>query len=176
MNKILAALKLLLKNPLYLLLALVITVLLFLTYFVVNDLSYYRTALSLSSGPWFLWKIFSHHLWLISQATSWANVAAVGLVAALGGINLSLTLLRVVRTKVFLGRAGFSSLLGTLGGAFAASCSACGTALISLIGVSGGLALFPLKGLEISLLAVAILSVALYFLGKSLVEFGIAGK
>ena len=170
MNKILAALKLLLKNPLYLLLALVITVLLFLTYFVVNDLSYYRTALSLSSGPWFLWKIFSHHLWLISQATSWANVAA------LGGINLSLTLLRVVRTKVFLGREGFSSLLGTLGGAFAASCSACGTALISLVGVSGGLALFPLKGLEISLLAVAILSVALYFLGKSLVEFGIAGK
>lgn len=172
MNKILLALKLLVKNPLYLLLALVIALLLFLVYFVVNDLSYYRSALSISRGAWFLWKIFSHHLWLVSQATSSANVAAVGLVALLGGVNLSLTVLRVARTKVFIGRAGFPALAGILGGAVGASCAACSTALISLLGVSGGLALFPFKGLEISLLAIGLLLSALYFIGKSLVEFG----
>jgi len=162
-NKILLALKLLVKNPLYLLLALVIALLLFLVYFVVNDLSYYRSALSISRGAWFLWKIFSHHLWLVSQATSSANVV---------GVNLSLTVLRVARTKVFIGRAGFPALAGILGGAVGASCAACSTALISLLGVSGGLALFPFKGLEISLLAIGLLLSALYFIGKSLVEFG----
>ncbi|MEX1061943.1 MAG: hypothetical protein WEC39_02455 [Patescibacteria group bacterium] len=176
MNKILAALKILFKNPLYLLLALLLAALLFAVYFVVNDLSYYRTALGISSSLWFLWQVFAHHLWLVSQATSTANVAVVGLVAILGGINLSLTALRVVRTKVWVGRAGFPALAGILGGALGASCAACSTALISLLGVSGGLALLPFKGLEVSLVAAFLLLVSLYFLGQSLVEFGQMGE
>jgi hypothetical protein len=82
--------------------------------------------------------------------------------------------LRVKRTGVFIGRASLPGFLGTLGGAFAASCSACSTALISLLGISGSLAIFPFGGLEISLLAIILLLVSLYYISKSFAEFGIS--
>lgn len=175
LSKVLAALKLLVRNPLYLILALVLAKVLFAVYFIVNDLALYRSAFSISSSLPFLWKVFSHHVSIIADVSGLASVLAVGVVSILGGINLSLTVLRVRRTGVFVGRAALPGFLGILGGAFAASCSACSTALISVLGLSGGLAILPLQGLEISLLAIGILSVALYFTSKSLVEFGLTG-
>ncbi|MDP2734846.1 MAG: hypothetical protein Q8P12_01420 [bacterium] len=176
MIKILRALALLLKNPLYLLGALVLAVLLFFIYFLINDWALYRSAFSISPNLLFLAEVFVYHIRTVSFAVGWLNVAAVGVVAVLGGINLSLTAFRVRRTGVLVGRTGALSALGSLTGAFAASCSACSTALISVLGISGGLAIFPFGGLEISILAMVILLAALYYIAKSLGEFGLLGE
>ncbi len=173
MTKILFALKLLFKSPGYLLLSLTIAFLLFVVYFVVNDLALYRSALSINTSFPFLWEVFTNHVETISEISGWTSVAAVGLVSLLGGTNLSLIALRTRRTGVFVGRTGVLSFLGSLTGAFAASCSACTTALISVLGVTGGLAVLPFGGLEISLLAIVLLLISLYYVSKSLAEFGI---
>ena len=174
MTKILFALKFLFKSPGYLLLSLTTAFLLFVVYFVVNDLALYRSAASISGRLIFLWEVFTNHVSTVWSASGVYNVLAVGLVSFLGGTNLSLTILRVKRTGVFIGRASLPGFLGTLGGAFAASCSACSTALISLLGISGSLAIFPFGGLEISLLAIILLLVSLYYISKSFAEFGIS--
>jgi len=172
-NKILAALKILFKNPAYLFLALVLASVLFLIYFLVNDISLFRSAAAISGSLPFLWKVFANQVSMIARINGWFNVLAIGLVAVLGGINLALTILRVWRTRVFIGRASLMGILGTFGGALAASCSACTSALVSLLGITGGLAIFPFGGLEISLLAIVVLSASLYFASKSLVELGL---
>lgn len=101
------------------------------------------------------------------------NVLAVVLVSFLAGLNLSLVILRIRATKVFIGRTNIFGLFGIFGGAFGAACSACSTSLIALLGLSAGLAAFPLRGLEFSLLALALLIFSLYYVSKSLFEMGV---
>lgn len=113
---------------------------------------------------------------MIFQISGPAHVLSIGLVAVLGGINFTLTVLRVRRTGVLVGRSSLAGILGTFGGAFSASCAACSTALISLLGLSGGLAILPFGGLEVSLLAIALLLISLYYIAKSLGEFGIVSN
>lgn len=173
MNKVFAALRFLVRNPLYLILALVLASVLFFIYFLVNDLNLFRSAAAISGNPLFLGRVFANHVFVIAEASSVVNVGAVGAVALLGGINLALTILRVRRTKIFWGRAPLAGIFGTFGGAFAASCSACSANLIALLGISGGLAIFPFGGLEISLLAMVVLLISLYYLSRGLYELGL---
>jgi hypothetical protein len=57
------------------------------------------------------------------------------------------------RKKVFgLNVAGFFTAL------FASGCPVCGTFLFSLIGVSGGIGIFPLKGLELKALSLGLIA------------------
>ncbi|HZS74629.1 MAG TPA: hypothetical protein VFA69_09035, partial [Candidatus Nitrosotalea sp.] len=64
------------------------------------------------------------------------------------------------------------SVGGILGGGFASACSACSATLASIMGAAGGLAIFPLKGLEFSLPSIGILVVSMYFISKGLTESG----
>ncbi len=58
--------------------------------------------------------------------------------------------------------------VGVIIGAFAASCPVCSGLLLSLIGISGGLSVFPFKGLELKTLSVLFLAVPLFFLLRRL--------
>lgn len=86
--------------------------------------------------------------------------------AILTGFNLILITKRIGALRSsgkvqFL--AGGGSLLGIIG----SGCAACGLPVLSLLGFSGGIALLPLQGIELSWLAVILLSLSLYFLVKS---------
>ena len=59
--------------------------------------------------------------------------------------------------------AGGSSILAIAGN----GCSSCGLSIISLLGLSGVLAVLPFRGIEISYLAVFLLCISLYFMIKS---------
>ncbi len=56
---------------------------------------------------------------------------------------------------------------GALAGAFASGCPVCGSLLLPLIGISGGLGVFPFGGLELKALAVSLMLVSTYFVTKS---------
>lgn len=58
--------------------------------------------------------------------------------------------------------------VGVVIGAFAASCPVCSGFLLSLIGISGGLSVFPFKGLELKTLSVLFFAVPLFFLLRRL--------
>lgn len=173
MNTLIAALKLLFFQPFYLFLAIVLSILLFVIYFVLNNFPTFASVAAISLDPSLLWKVFTNQVNMIWEVSGPLNVLAVVAVAVLAGVNISLTIFRVRRTGVLVERRTFLGLLGVFGGSFGAACAACQTALIGLILGSGGLALFPFKGLEISLLAIFILLVSLFYTSKSLVEFGI---
>jgi len=73
-------------------------------------------------------------------------------------------------TRSIGGKKNLAGFGGIFGGAFSSACTACSTTLASIFGVAGGLAIFPLKGLEISLPSIGILVVSMYFISKGLME------
>lgn len=99
------------------------------------------------------------------------TVATVGLgfvIAVLAGINTSMVICR----KQMTGSLGFrknagSSACGAFMGAVASGCPVCTMPLLGIFGLGGALALFPLQGLEIKMLAVATLAASLYWTAKN---------
>jgi|SRR3989344_7946098 len=88
------------------------------------------------------------------------------IIAALFGLNISIILHKIkTRNKI----ASDTSLTGggIVAGAFASGCPVCGSLLLPLIGISGGLAAFPLRGLELKALAVSLMLLSTYFIVKS---------
>ncbi len=123
------------------------------------------------------------YTWLLLQVTTFETLAAnlvqepVYLAAVvilapaallLFGLNFSLVM--------FLFRSGGSiqwsggALLGALIGGFGAACPACGAFLLSLIGVTAGLAALPLAGLAFWVVAVGVMLVTLWKSTTALAE------
>lgn len=99
-------------------------------------------------------------------AMSRLSLMLLVIVAILTGLNLVLTAerLRTLRAsgKMHLAVGG-SSLLGIVG----SGCASCGLPVLALVGLSGAIAYLPFRGIELSIIAIALLSSSLYFLLKS---------
>lgn len=97
----------------------------------------------------------------------WNMMSSVSLVmlfatAFLTGANLTLLSLRLS----FLRRAGslhFVAGGSSLFGVVASGCVSCGLPTLALLGLSGAILYLPLRGLELTYIAVILLSVSLYF-------------
>jgi len=104
----------------------------------------------------------------------WIAMNGMGLVllfltAILTGANLTLLFkqLKVLRHAQNLHVVvGGNTILGLVG----SSCAACGLPVLALLGLSGSIIYLPLRGAEISYLAVALLSISFYLLLKSVFE------
>jgi len=87
-------------------------------------------------------------------------------ISVLFGLNVSIILHRF-RMRNKIAKESTVSSTGVIAGAFASGCPVCGSLLLPLIGISGGLAAFPLRGLELKALAVSLMLVSTYFVLKS---------
>jgi hypothetical protein len=85
------------------------------------------------------------------------------LISLLTGVALSQAIY-VARTRLAVRRAQGTGrgVFGSALGAIAASCPACGSALLPALGIAGSLAVFPLQGLEIKMLSLVILGDAIW--------------
>jgi hypothetical protein len=105
--------------------------------------------------------------------TSYSPVSGALLlfVSALVGVDLSM-LAYHVREHGLRPEEGAAGTLGAVLGAFGAGCGACGavlvTGLLSLLGAAGALALLPLEGTELTLAAMAVLVLSVYWLAEGL--------
>lgn len=94
---------------------------------------------------------------------------------ALFGVNLSLIAYRWRRfgppTLVKRGGVGAGAIVGT----FASACPVCGATLLSAVGVAGGLAAFPLYGLELKALSFGLMVLALWLSARDSKEAGCSG-
>ncbi len=98
---------------------------------------------------------------LISQNTefyNWASVILSVTTAVLFGISLAMLAYILRKRKENIKEAAPSSFFGTVFGALASGCPVCGAWLLPLLGVAGSLAVFPFQGLEIKVLAIALLA------------------
>ena len=104
----------------------------------------------------------------------WTSMSGLSLflltaVAILTGLNLVLTIerLRSIRSSGKMHWAiGGSSILGIVG----SGCASCGLPILALLGFGGAAAYLPFQGVELSLVAIILLSVSLYVLMKGRTE------
>ena len=97
---------------------------------------------------------------------SYISLIAISLLI---GIVVALLVFKIKVARASRTRGGISSGLGIFLGVIAPGCAACGVGLAALFGISAaGLSLLPLKGLELSLLAIVLLLISIWQLSKGL--------
>lgn len=88
---------------------------------------------------------------------NWASLILSIVIAVLFGISITMLIYILKKRKKEAKESAPTSLLGTVFGAIASGCPVCGAWLLPLLGVAGSLAVFPLQGLEIKVLAIGLL-------------------
>jgi len=119
---------------------------------IILNYRFYLTAPSFEA----VWKVFLGTFYTIPVA----SVILLFLLSLMTGIFISLLIYQIRRLKVI--RSSYATGSGgALLGILAPACSSCGVGLLAIFGFGGAIATLPFKGLEIGLLAVAILGVSI---------------
>lgn len=97
------------------------------------------------------------------------SIALTFVSAALAGINISLLVSKIKGSRFIAikGTGSSTAFAGTLM-AFSPGCPACTTPLVAALSVIGGMAVFPLQGLEFKIISAASLAFSTYWLSKGL--------
>ena len=88
---------------------------------------------------------------------NWSQLFLSGVTAVLLGLSAAMLLFIFRQRRENRAESAPSTLTGTIIAAVASGCPVCGAWLLPLLGIAGSLAVFPLQGLEIRLLAIALL-------------------
>ena len=93
-----------------------------------------------------------------------ASIILTFIVAVLGGINISLVVYNIKTQRANnIKKSGSSAIFGGMLTAFTPGCPACTTSLSALFGIIGGLAIFPLQGLELKLISIGALTYSIWW-------------
>lgn len=160
------------KKPKYIVLAASLSVLLFSLFIFLNNISLFASAFAITKDLGVMAEVFLNAVGMIKDIGGVPIFTSIIIVSILGGVSISMIIYKIVATRNSGSNRGLLSFGGIFGGALSSSCAACSSALISVLGVSGGLAVFPLKGLELSALSIIILIVSIFFISKSLSDSG----
>jgi hypothetical protein len=149
--------------------ALIIAMLYVIATVYLMNASLVQDALFGAHSPSYRWNILIALLVGMWTAMSGLSLFLLTMVAILTGLNLVLTLerLRKVRSSGKMHWAiGGSSILGIVG----SGCASCGLPILALLGFGGAAAYLPFQGVELSLVAIVLLSVSLYVLMRGRIE------
>ena len=93
-----------------------------------------------------------------------ASIGLTGIVAVLAGINIALVAYNIkTQRNKNMKKSGSSAVLGGALTAFTPGCPACTTSLSAVLGIVGGLAIFPLQGLELKLISIGALTFSIWW-------------
>ena len=92
-----------------------------------------------------------------------ASIGLTCVVAVLGGINIALVAYNIKTQRMNLQKGGSSAIFGGALAAFTPGCPACTTSLTAVLGIVGGLAIFPLQGLELKFVSIAALLFSIWW-------------
>ena len=92
-----------------------------------------------------------------------ASIGLTCMVAVVGGINIALVAYNIKTQRMNLQKGGSSAIFGGALAAFTPGCPACTTSLTAILGIVGGLAIFPLQGLELKFVSIAALSFSIWW-------------
>jgi len=92
-----------------------------------------------------------------------ASIGLTFVVAILGGTNIALVVYNIKTQRMNLQKGGSSAIFGGALAAFTPGCPACTTSLTAVLGIVGGLAIFPLQGLELKFVSIAALSFSIWW-------------
>ncbi|MFB6124608.1 MAG: hypothetical protein ABEJ59_01450 [Halanaeroarchaeum sp.] len=107
----------------------------------------------------------------VGEAYTTGQGAVLVLAAALSGVNVAMAVYHLREHRVSL-RAGTGGLVGVVLGTLGAGCAACGTAILaglfSFLGAAGLLTALPLEGLEVTVLAVVVIALSIWWLAEGM--------
>lgn len=150
----------------------VLTIVVAFIFFVLNGIILNVNNLSsISSGLDFLGsiKIFSTILLGFGSRVAVHTFISTILISLLIGVLFSLITYKIRSTHAKSSNWGILPSVGTFVAAFAPGCAACGIGLVAVLGLSGAAINFlPLKGFEISLISLLILSIAIFKISGNL--------
>ena len=93
-----------------------------------------------------------------------ASIGLTGVVAVLAGINIALVAYNIkTQRNKNMKKSGTGAVLGGALTAFTPGCPACTTSLSAVLGIVGGLAIFPLQGLELKLVSIGALAFSIWW-------------
>ena len=92
-----------------------------------------------------------------------ASITLTVIVAVLAGINIALVAYNIKTQRNKNIKNGTSAILGGALTAFTPGCPACTTSLSAVLGIVGGLAIFPLQGLELKLISIGALTFSIWW-------------
>ena len=109
--------------------------------------------------------VVNHNLVSLVVSTEYlaASIGLTFVVAILGGINIALVVYNIKTQRMNLQKGGTSAIFGGALSAFTPGCPACTTSLTAVLGIVGGLAIFPLQGLELKFVSIAALSFSIWW-------------
>ena len=161
-------------SPKYTLLALILTILLFVFSVWLPNLGLIRDVV-FSNNFTFLNKIIFlwNSLGAITTEFSAPSATLLVVISVLFGLNISLTVYYFKR-RVTLQKAGGMSIAGMIAGLIGLGCASCGSVILSTFLGVGATAAFtgflPFGGQEFSILAIIILVASLYVTGKKIAD------
>ena len=91
------------------------------------------------------------------------SIGLTAVVAVLAGINIALVAYNIKTQRNKNMKNGTSAILGGALTAFTPGCPACTTSLSAVLGIVGGLAIFPLQGLELKLISIGALTFSIWW-------------
>ena len=92
-----------------------------------------------------------------------ASITLTAVVAVLAGINIALVAYNIKTQRSKNMKNGTSAILGGALTAFTPGCPACTTSLSAVLGIVGGLAIFPLQGLELKFISIGALTFSIWW-------------
>jgi len=93
-----------------------------------------------------------------------ASISLTCTVAILAGVNIALVAYNIkVQRNNTIKKSGVSAFMGGALTAFTPGCPACTTSLTAVLGIVGGLAIFPLHGLELKFISIFALTFSIWW-------------
>jgi hypothetical protein len=92
-----------------------------------------------------------------------ASITLTGIVSVLAGINIALVAYNIKTQRNKNMKNGTGAILGGALTAFTPGCPACTTSLSAVLGIVGGLAIFPLQGLELKIVSIGALTFSIWW-------------
>jgi hypothetical protein len=92
-----------------------------------------------------------------------ASITLTGIVSILAGINIALVAYNIKTQRNKNMKNGTGAILGGALTAFTPGCPACTTSLSAVLGIVGGLAIFPLQGLELKIVSIGALTFSIWW-------------
>ena len=160
------------RHPKYVLASSFLSLFVFLLFILVNNLPAFISAVKITLSPALLVDVLLNAAGNILYVSGVVQFSAIIGVSILSGITISMIGYQINAVRSFRVKGNLTGIGGILSGALSSACAACSASLVSIIGVAGGLSIFPFKGLELSLLSMAILTTSLYLTSKDIVEAG----
>ena len=92
-----------------------------------------------------------------------ASITLTAVVAILAGINIALVAYNIKTQRDKNVKSGAGDIFGGALTAFTPGCPACTTSLTAVLGIVGGLAIFPLQGLELKFISIGALTFSIWW-------------